>query len=186
MEYRTELIEGEISAEEYLEKYVRPEEFVEYCRQCPNHNRIWSCPEYDFDTREIFRRYKKLRLFGLKIVYSDEARSRSYTREEMGEVIRESMMKERKRLDSVLSWYEDVTDGYALNAGACTICAEGCTRPEGKPCRFPEKRRYSLESLGADVSATLSEVLGTELKWDSEGRLPEYYTLVAGLLYDKN
>ncbi len=100
------------------------------------------------------------------------------------EVIAGSMRVERKAFDRYLRKLEEETGGTALNAGSCILCPEGCTRPEGKPCRFPDKRRYSLESLGADITATIGDLLGIELKWDREGKLPEYYTLVAGLLYD--
>lgn len=38
-----------------------------------------------------------------------------------------------------------------LGAGACHVC-EACTKPEGKPCRAPDKAVSSLESYGIAVS----------------------------------
>lgn len=184
MEYTTEMKEADIASADYVEKYVRADEFIKYCRACPNFGRIWSCPEYDFDTRDYFRKHRMLKVIGMKIIYSPEDREKTYTRDEMMEVIAGSMRVERKAFDRYLRKLEEETGGTALNAGSCILCPEGCTRPEGKPCRFPDKRRYSLESLGADITATIGDLLGIELKWDREGKLPEYYTLVAGLLYD--
>ncbi len=94
--------EAEISVEEYVSKYVRPEEFLQYCRECPNYGHKWSCPEYDFDTREYFRRYRNLKVFGLKILYDEDLCRKELTREEMRKILSESMMVERKKLDSML------------------------------------------------------------------------------------
>lgn len=181
--YTTEMKEAEISVEEYVSKYVRPEEFLQYCRECPNYGHKWSCPEYDFDTREYFRRYRNLKVFGLKILYDEDLCRKELTREEMRKILSESMMVERKKLDSVLRELEEKTGGTGLNAGACALCAE-CTRDANEGCRFPEKMRYSLESLGGDITATIKDLLGIDLIWDSNGHLPAYYTLVAGLLYN--
>lgn len=184
MEYTTQMKEAEISVSDYLDKYVKAEEFIQYCRACPNFGKIWSCPEYDFDTVEYFRKHSRLRVIGLKIIYSPGTREKTYSREEMREVIAGSMHVERRKLDEYLRELEEKTGGTALNAGSCNICPEGCARPEGKNCRFPDRMRYSLESLGADITTTIGDLLGIELVWDKEGKLPEYYTLVAGLLYD--
>lgn len=57
-------------------------------------------------------------------------------------------------------------------------------RPGAKtgPCRYPDRIRPSLESLGFDIGKTASELLGIELKWSEPGSsgLPEYFTLVSG------
>ncbi|MBO4359382.1 MAG: metal-binding protein [Eubacteriaceae bacterium] len=184
MDYTTQMKEAEISVSDYVDRYVRAKEFIEYCRQCPNYGRIWSCPEYDFDTEEYFRKFSTLRVIGLKIIYSPEMREKTLSREELREVIAGSLRVERKKLDEYLRGLEEETGGTALNAGSCTLCPEGCARPDGESCRFPGRMRYSLESLGADITATIGDLLGIDLIWDSEGKLPEYYTLVAGLLYD--
>lgn len=181
--YTTEMKEAVISVEEYVSKYVRPEEFLQYCRQCPTFGHKWSCPEYDFDTKEYFRRYRNLKVFGLKIIYDEDLREKVLTKEEMRKVISESMMMERKGLDSMLDELEEKTGGKGLNAGACIVCRE-CAKDEGEKCRFPEKMRYSLESLGGDITATTKDILGIDLIWDRDGHLPEYYTMVAGLLYN--
>ena len=57
-----------------------------------------------------------------------------------------------------------------------------CTRPEGKPCRYPEKMRYSIESIGGNVGKTVSKLLGIELEWIQDGKVPSYFVLCGGLL----
>lgn len=69
--------------------------------------------------------------------------------------------------------------------GTCLHCPEGsCTRPAGKPCRHPDKVRPSLEACGFDIARTTSELFGIDLKWGSEGRIPEYLTLVCGFFHN--
>ena len=42
--------------------------------------------------------------------------------------------------------------------------------------------RYSIESIGGNVGLTLGKLMGIELEWMEEGRLPHYFVLVCGLL----
>ena len=59
---------------------------------------------------------------------------------------------------------------------------DGCTRQKGLPCVRPESMRYSIESLGGNVGLTITRYLHQELLWMEEGKLPDYFILVAGLL----
>ena len=57
-------------------------------------------------------------------------------------------------------------------------------RLEAKPCRHPELVRPSLEACGFDIARTTSELFGIELKWGTDGSLPEYLTLVCGFFHN--
>ena len=71
----------------------------------------------------------------------------------------------------------------SLSAGSCSTCGkDGCTRPSGKPCRYPDKMRYSIEALGGNVGKTVHDLLGIELEWIEEGKAPSYFVLAGGLL----
>lgn len=48
-----------------------------------------------------------------------------------------------------------------LTCGGCRLC-EACLKPQGLPCRFPDRALPSVESYGIDVYNT---VKGTELKY---------------------
>ena len=70
--------------------------------------------------------------------------------------------------------------------GECFACpGEPCTRPEGLPCRHPERVRPSLEACGFDLERTASELFGIEMRWGRNGLLPEYLTLVCGLFHSQ-
>ena len=58
--YTIENYESEISVKEYVERFVDVETFLEACKRCPNYNKVWSCPGYDFDVLEYWNKYKIL------------------------------------------------------------------------------------------------------------------------------
>ena len=72
-------------------------------------------------------------------------------------------------------------DAGADDAGNA-FASLSCARAEGLPCRYPEKMRYSIESLGGNVGLTVSKLMGIELEWMEEGKMPSYFVLVGGLL----
>ena len=53
---------------------------------------------------------------------------------------------------------------------------------KGEPCLFPDKMRYSIESLGGNVGLTIEKLMGLHLEWMEEGHLPHHFVLVCGLL----
>ena len=62
--------------------------------------------------------------------------------------------------------------------GGCTLCEGKCTRPEGKPCRHPDKMRHALDALGGDISKTMEKYFDKPILWIQDGKTPEYLTLV--------
>lgn len=173
--YSLERFEKEISVALYLEHYINVEEFLEYCKACPNYNKIWSCPPYDFNTEEYWKKYNTLTVVGYKINFEagiDEKESMKIMSEVKDKITKELFVME-----------ESFPGSISLSAGSCGICdAEGCTRTKGMACIYPEKMRYSIESLGGNVGKTVSKLLGIELEWIEEGKVPSYFVLVGGLL----
>lgn len=72
--YELERFNDEISVEEYLEKYVNVEEFLECCKACPCYGTwVWSCPPYDFDpVEDYWKKYKTLEVHGYKINFKPD------------------------------------------------------------------------------------------------------------------
>ena len=88
----------------------------------------------------------------------------------------------RRAFDALLEERERETRGsLRLDAGRCLVC-ERCARRDEEPCRFPEKLRYSLESLGANVGALAADKLGAPLQWGTKDAPPEYFVLVGAVL----
>lgn len=173
--YKIEMYEKEISVEEYLEGYVAVEEFIEYCKACPNYGNIWTCPPYDFDVISLWKKYTDLKVFARKIIFEPDI-----TQEESMEImyeVKDDMSRQLFELEA------ENPGSLSLSAGSCTICGKGnCTRPSGEPCRHEEKMRYSIESLGGNVGLTCRKLMGLPLEWIEEGKVPSYFVLCAGLL----
>jgi len=173
--YTVERFEKEIDVAEYVEKYVNVEEFEGYCKACPNYNTVWSCPPYDFSSEGYWKKYKKLLVIARKIIFKGEVTpEQSY---EIMQEVKADMAKELYELEL------KVPGSISLSAGSCDLCKDtGCTRKEGLPCRHPEAMRYSIESIGGNVGLTVSKLLGIQLEWIEEGKVPSYFVLAGGLL----
>lgn len=166
-------IYAKIDVESYIEEYVNVEEFLPFCRQCRNYGKNWACPPYDFDPREYWMRFETLEIYGYEIFYSG-----AYTKKEMID----SMYRIKRRLSGELYALEEKKPGsVSLSAGNCNLC-ETCTRVENKPCRYPDKMRYSIESLGGNVGKTVSKLAGVRIEWIKDDKLPHKLVLVGGLL----
>ena len=181
--YTVKRYEAVISTEEYLEKFVDVETFLQACKACPNYDRIWSCPSYDFDVINYWKKYKTLRLIASKIEFEKDMLERTYEPTELVSILDHVLPVEKQKLtDELLAMEKDVPGSMSLSAGSCSRCKGGCTRPEGKPCRFPDTMRYSIESLGGNVGLTIEKLMGIRLEWMEDGRLPHHFVLVCGLL----
>ncbi len=84
----------------------------------------------------------------------------------------------KSRLYQLLSQY---LNNKVLGSGSCRLCTP-CAYP--KPCRYPDKMIYSMESVGIDV-VSLCKVLGYDLQWYQKGK-PYLYGSVVGLIGDDN
>lgn len=175
-------VSAEISVEEYLKSYVDIPKFLGLCAMCGNYEKRWACPPYDFDVEGYWRQHSRLLLRGLQLFPTAEERARTYTQEELRVLLRATLQKEKAAL---LSRLEEESRSYpgsvVLSAGTCEVCPV-CTRTEQKPCRFPGRAHYSIESLGGDVGKTAHELLGFDLLWAKDGVIPEYWSLVGGIL----
>ena len=172
---KTEVITKEIPVSEYFEKYVDVETFLACCKECHNYGTVWACPPYDFDVRAYWKRFTSLYLTARKM-YFPEGTSQ--------ETAMAAMAEEKARMSEELFDLEAKFPGaVSLSAGSCSICGRGnCTRPAGQPCRFPDRMRYSIEALGGNVGMTVSRLMGIELEWMEEGKVPSYFVLVGGIL----
>ena len=184
VEFHIEKYECDVPVEEYLEDCVDVPQFLEYCKQCHNYDRTWSCPSFDFDPVDYLKEYKTLRVIGWKINIPEEYRLRVYSNKEQNLMMENLLAGPKKDLDrDMLALEREYPGSRALSGGSCLYCKPSeCAKVEGKPCRFPEKMRYSIEALGGNVGLTVTRYLGQKLEWIEKGRLPRYFMLVAGLL----
>lgn len=163
-----------IPVDVFLERWVDVPRFLSCCRQCGNYGERWSCPPYDFQPEDWWRRFDHIVLEGRKLCFSQAARDSrplSWGIEALGRE-KDALLEELLARESGGS--------QVLAAGACSLCPV-CARREGALCRQRDRMRYSIESLGGDVVSIARECFQTELLWSGDGRLPAYYFLVGGM-----
>ena len=174
---KRETFENTIKTAEYVEGYVNVEEFLGYCRECHNYGHIWACPPHDFDpVKDYWLKYNNLYVLGRKIYFEGEKDEKKCSEFFIGE--------KNRMAEELYAKEKEIPGSISLFAGSCNLCEEkGCTRTEGKPCRYPALKRYSIEALGGNVGLTADKLLGIELQWMEENKIPEYFVLIGGLLY---
>lgn len=171
-----------LPAEEYIRRYRDAERFAGLCRQCGRYGRCWACPPFSFDAEEYLSGFGTAHLIAVRIEPGERLRALcadAGQSEKQGRVL---LNEARCELDARLLAMEEAWPGSrAFFAGTCFDCPAGtCTRPSDLPCVRPGKIRPSLEALGFDLGRTAAELLGIELRWSTDGRLPEYFTLISG------
>ena len=174
---RIRRLTGALPMSEMRQTYIDIEKFLGCCAACPRYGQTWSCPPYDFDPADVWKAYDAVQLYALQIFPEDAAaRSAAFADPEA------FLFPYRKMLDALLEEKEHETTGsLRLDPGRCRVC-DVCARREGKPCRFPDKLRYSLESLGGNVGAIAADKLGAPLLWGTKDAPPEYFVLVGAVL----
>lgn len=160
--------------------------FLELCRACGGFGKRWSCPPYDASPMLQLEKFKWVGLAGLKAIPTQAERDFAQgDRDKLKD--QSNIMFERLRGPwdaTLLECERHCAHSRCLLAGACLGCArEDCTRLAGRPCRFPEKMRWSLESCGCDVAYASAQFLGVPLRW-MQGALPPYFFLVGALFFD--
>ncbi len=170
-----------ITTDELINNYYDREKIENYCKQCENYDKVWSCPPYDFNTEEYVRQFENIYIIGSQIIFDKTTIESVNTEENIKKYSIETILKERKKVfEKLLLLESKFPNSKAINSGNCSICKK-CTRVNNKKCINESLIRYSLESLGFDVGKITNEILGIELKWSSE-TLPEYLTMVSGFM----
>jgi len=168
-----------IPMEKFLNRYVDVPSFLKYCEQCPNFGTVWSCPPYGFDPETLWQQYREVQITAIKMSFGELAGRPDAESREKAALLRRKQFHVMAR--ELLEQETNNPGSRALLAGSCHGCSV-CARKEGKPCRFPKKMRYSVESLGADVGKLLKEQFSLTLLWSKAGEIPEYGILCGGLL----
>ena len=167
---------------DFVKNCVDVERVKGYCKTCPNYCKVWSCPEHDFNPLLYWSLFHEMELYGRKIILAENLTERTFSSEEQLEILNQIFFKERKHFLDMLRGLE-TEKSISLHVGYCDLCGkDNCARKEGKPCRFPKKKRFSVESLGGDVVKAAELYFNIPLCWVSNGRLPEYFMLVGALL----
>jgi len=157
---------------------VNKEKFSEMCKQgCRIYEQCWACPPYSPSFLGIKNNFRKMFVF-VSYIYTDQIKIKNnyLVLFNIYNILSPRMRRAGMALEKQL-------DGLLLKSGPCRVCRK-CSAIERKPCRFPNKRRYALESAGIDVQK-LTMLLKHKLLWYDGKTLPTYTSIVCGVLTNK-
>lgn len=166
-------LEASVPVADFVRQGVDVPRFLELCRACTQFGRRWSCPPFDFDPPAIWGRYRHMRIHALCIRMGEQASPTDAM----------NIMEHCKAFfhTELLAMEAASAGSLALTAGACTLCPS-CARPEGMPCRHPDKMRHSIEALGGNVALVAEQYLHSPLQWFDGDTPPGQLLLVGAVL----
>jgi predicted metal-binding protein len=142
---------------------------------CPNYERKWSCPPFAPAYLNFAARWKYLYIWLMQIkMYQFAYIKNDYLKIKAANNILKS--RADKYLREISLKY-----GKYISTGSCRLCRP-CKRKIGQSCTNPEEKTYSYEAMGIDVNALVEKYFSNKLLWYKRGQLPEYTSIVCGLL----
>lgn len=162
-----------------LFRYANVRETLKKCKECPRYNQSWACPS---GTPTIFaygNRFEHATILVFRVDYPEELVVSSMDRKELL-AEREKFYDARRRMIQLTLLEAEKKAPGTLSVSTCLLCPT-CARAEGKPCRDPEDRRYSMTSLGLDFTKLLTDLFDIKLNWSCDG-LTKFDYCVAALL----
>lgn len=177
-DYTLRLIAKDFVLRQYMNEYRDKTRFLALCKECPNYARSWSCPPFLFDTDEILTQYSRVHIIVSQFIPLQSGLSIDVFRE----MIKPACVELEKHLLTVES---EVQGHVFATIGKCLHCGDQeCRRISNQRCLHPDKVRPSLEAYGFDLSRTVNELFGIELKWGKNSEMPDYIVLVTGMLHN--
>jgi predicted metal-binding protein len=145
--------------------------------KCPNYGHSWACPpEAPYLENEVSKYHRFCLIFSKfdmnsyvkkqKIKHPRRSEINIRNRFYLKDYLRDDLEKEMFRfLETHKDEYESK---LVLWDGHCRICGKllgkGCTYNKGEPCRYPDKKRYSMEAVGINVTDTVKN-LNLNIEW---------------------
>lgn len=181
-DYTIERFEHTVSMDEFYPKYV-DFEYTDYnCSQCSSYEYKWSCPSFDFDVDDIWTRYDNIRLYFMKITFTDEFKNKNLSFEKFRENSRMLFQTEKRKILNKMLDEEKRLNGLYLTCGPCALCIP-CEKVNSNPCRHPELMRYAVESVGVKVVECVRDYFNVEAQWISQDSRPDYHIFLNAILY---
>lgn len=142
---------------------------------CPNFKRKWSCPPNAPSYIEFAKEFNYLTV----IILSTQLRQFSYIENDYLKIKAANVIL-KSRIDKALRQIISKDLKY-ISTGSCRLC-KSCNYKKGLPCKHPDIMTYSYEALGVNVQDMVHDVFDYQLLWYKKGYLPEYTSVVTGVL----
>ncbi|RAP44580.1 MAG: hypothetical protein BZ135_08040 [Methanosphaera sp. rholeuAM6] len=186
--YTIEKHEKTMQVQDYYENFVDLEKTIQSCKKCDKYGKCWSCPPFNEDISDYWKKYENIDLILLQLHYDNTITEEIFSQEDIDTLLHLTLFNEKTKLLQSLTKKtrknEEFDDSMILSTGYCNLCPV-CTKIDNQPCRYPKNKLYSIESIGGLVTKTTEELFDKKIKWiDMEkGKIPDYLTLLMGILY---
>jgi predicted metal-binding protein len=141
--------------QQLIDCYHRPDDIYDYCKSCGYYNQNHSCPDHSSDILSKYNQDDYISVYLLTMSYSDDS-----------DLSLEYRIT-RHKLDLSIKAFELSTESNALIPGRCLLC-DPCKKSLSRLCPYPGRMRYSLETLGFNLSDLAKNEFDFELKWDQQ------------------
>lgn len=191
MEYIHKFASRPMEMEHLLDEYYNLRKTRKGCAECPNYEKNWSCPEYNFKEVELLKQFNYVYLIAREFEVPHTDRLTVASTQKVANYAMDVNRRMKVEVWKDLLRFEEEHPGtMGLIPGNCEICefsGEGhCAKIDKEVCRHPEMLRFSLESLGFDVDAICKYEIGVLLQWPADGQLPQkIYGIFAVLSVEK-
>lgn len=150
-------------------------EVREACGQCLNCGRNLACPPGSPHLEEYIKGSREALVIAVRVQTGElEALGVADGFEAVRAVLVEELLQWRERGHTV---------GGSGPCRACPECAGFSSEGQAARCRQPDKRIFSLESMGVNVVDLMQDAFGIELDWASEGNSPGQLCAVGAVFF---
>ncbi|MFW9877121.1 MAG: DUF2284 domain-containing protein [Candidatus Thorarchaeota archaeon] len=145
--------------------------------KCPSYEHSWSCPPEAPYLEELVSKFNKFYLIYYKLNITEQVKKEKAKNHEMNEneirnVLLIGNFLRNKLEEEIHIFFEnyrtECEQKLILWDGFCRTCFneidKGCTYDDGDPCRYPDKKRFSMEAVGIDVTHTVRN-LNFNIEW---------------------
>jgi len=155
------------------------EKYLNICQKnCNYYGKNYSCPPYAPKLSDYSKEYTKLFVVMFRIKMSQIDIEDNFER------LKTSNNILRQEIEGLMRKLESCNKSKFLSSGPCKLCSR-CLAVIDKPCRYPEKMRYSLEALGVDCAHLIQKVFNKKMEWFENGVLPKRTSVIAAIPFDE-
>lgn len=159
-----------------LEYCIEKEYFDGLCKSgCPNYKKKWSCPPFAPQFTNFVEGWDKL----FVLYFRTDMEQYHYIKNDYLKIKAANIIL-KSRADKFLRKMTALCGSY-ISTGSCRLCRP-CKCKIDLPCARPEIMTYSFEALGINVSQLADKFFQKPLLWYKPYCLPEYTSVVCGLL----
>ena len=164
---------GKLAVAELL-PFLKKETVLNLCMQCPNFDKLWSCPPVVPDFEKFSMRFKNAD------IYLFWAETSQFSGVDNPSIACYEFLKKQNRRH-VLK-LEKEKSGRAVFSFSCDLCSK-CSKKEGKPCKKPEKMRFNLTAFGFMIDDLSKVLMNHQISWSKDKKEAQYITQVSFLLH---